>query len=211
MCASYGLQVPVDDILDEYAIRDDRVSTEAIVSWLERFPGISAFPTGINALNLNPIVIEKGDGGREATLSWWTLWVRGERPKYPSFNARDDKLLTSWAGPMKSRRALVPVSEWFEHGKRFHRGGRPFSLAAIYNTADTPAGRVPTYSIATMAPVERFAPIHDRQPIVVPEEMYADWLDPAREGDATLLNAMLAAAREFSAELEIADGKPVRP
>jgi hypothetical protein len=59
MCASYGLQVPPDEIASTFAVLDDRAQMAALAGWLEEFRDEPAKPTGVHRRNLNPIVRER--------------------------------------------------------------------------------------------------------------------------------------------------------
>ena len=56
MCASYGLQVTADELHDAFGTLDERGSAPALAAWLAEYAEKSAKPTGVHALNLNPIV-----------------------------------------------------------------------------------------------------------------------------------------------------------
>ncbi len=129
MCASYGLQVEAADIHYGFSVIDDKAQTAALAGWLEEFRDEPAKPTGVHRRNLNPIVRERvsahsdseGERLRSVDLAWWKLWVRGEPAKFPAINARVEGLVGSgaWSAPLKSRRGLVPATEYYEKGHRF--------------------------------------------------------------------------------------------
>ncbi|PPL18887.1 SOS response-associated peptidase [Microterricola pindariensis] len=206
MCASYGLETTPEE-LDEHFAFDERGRNDAVVDWLAQNAGTVVKPTGPRALNLNPLVRERlldGEAVRRVDLAWWQLWVGGQRPKFSTINARSENLLKgAWLGPARARRALVPVTHYFEKGRRFDLGGELFSLAAIYNldrsdAAGTDDGWVVSYAIVTRPAASHVEEIHDRMPLIVPPAMYADWLAPDVTADGTLIGATLAASNELA-------------
>lgn len=213
MCASYGLETTPEE-LDEHFAFDERGRNAAVVEWLAQNASEVVKPTGPRALNLNPLVRERVHDGasvRRIDLAWWQLWVGGQRPKFSTINARSENLMKgAWAGPAKSRRALVPVTHYFEKGRRFDLGGEIFSLAAIYNVDRTDAaatadGWLVSYAIITQPAAPRFEEIHDRMPLVVAPEMYADWLAPEVLGSQTLVEATSAASERLADRIHLAD------
>lgn len=219
MCASYGLQVSPEDIHDGFSVIDDRASTVALNVWLEEFRDEPAKPTGVHRRNLNPIVRERAKDGehrRTLDLAWWKLWVRGEPAKFPAINARVEGLATSgaWGPPFKARRALVPATEYFEKGHAFRLPDEPaglFAFAGLWNvakTADLATGAdewVVSYAIVTQPASPHIASIHDRMPLILPRELWDEWLDPDRAGDAGLLEEAVAASRPLGERLEISE------
>jgi len=211
MCASYGLQITADEARDEFSTMDERSSMPELVEWLDAFRDQKVLPTGSRALNLNPIVRERtrdGRAERSIDLAWWRLWVGGGPAKFPAINARVEKLLDSgaWSGPIRSRRAIVPATLYYEKGHRFDLDGAPFGMAGIYNVTKQASGEwMLSYAIVTRPAIDRFADIHDRMPLVLPREFYGDWLDPEATGDAELVGAALGASGD------IADRLTVRP
>lgn len=224
MCASYGLQVEAADIHAGFSVVDDKAATAALVRWLDEFHDEPAKPTGARRRNLNPIVRERlapgGDGEEErhrtVDLAWWKLWVRGEPAKFPAINARVEGLVGSgaWGAPLKSRRALVPATEYHEKGRRFALPDEPkglFAFAGLYNVAkahepETGEERwMVSYAIVTRPAAPRIASIHDRMPLIVPRELYDEWLDPTRVGDQDLLDEAVAASRPLAERLQISE------
>lgn len=206
MCASYGLETTPEE-LDEHFAFDERGRNDAVVEWLAQNAGSVVKPTGPRALNLNPLVRERlldGESVRRVDLAWWQLWVGGQRPKFSTINARSENLLKgAWVGPTRARRALVPVTHYFEKGRRFDLDGELFSLAAIYNVdrsdaAGTDDGWVVSYAIVTRPAASHVQEIHDRMPLIVPPDMYANWLAPDVTADGTLVGATLAASTGIS-------------
>jgi len=222
MCASYGLQVEAADIHYGFSVIDDKAQTAALTGWLEEFRDEPAKPTGVHRRNLNPIVRERvstsqdheGERRRSVDLAWWKLWVRGEPAKFPAINARVEGLVGSgaWGAPLKSRRGLVPATEYYEKGHRFSLPDEPhglFGFAGLWSVAKTPnpdTGEdewMVSYAIVTQPASPHIAAIHDRMPLIVPRDLYDEWLDPTRLGDQELLDEVVAASRPLGERLEI--------
>lgn len=212
MCASYGLQVKPEDIHYGFSVIDDKTSMTDLSRWLDEFREEPAKPTGVHRRNLNPIVRERArDGERRRTvdLAWWKLWVRGEPAKFPAINARVEGLATSgaWGPPFKARRALVPATEYFEKGHRFRLPDEPaglFAFAGLWNVAKTDDDWMVSYAIVTQPASPHVAAIHDRMPLILPRELWDEWLDPERPGDPGLLDEAVAASRPLAERLDVA-------
>jgi len=70
-----------------------------------------------------PVLLESAKGGEEVVRrlepARWSLvpsWSKTLKLKYPTFNARSEDLATeaTWKGPLKSHRALVPATGYYE-------------------------------------------------------------------------------------------------
>jgi putative SOS response-associated peptidase YedK len=214
VCASYGLQVEAADIHYGFSVIDELASTTALEGWLEEFRDEPVKPTGVHRRNLNPIVREREKDGerlRTVDLAWWKLWVRGEPAKFPAINARVEGLVGSgaWSGPLKSRRGLVPATEYYEKGHRFALPDEPkglFAFAGLWNVTKTPEGEwMVSYTIVTQPAARQIASIHDRMPLILPRDLYDEWLDPTRVGDQELLDEARAASRALNERLEVSE------
>jgi putative SOS response-associated peptidase YedK len=218
MCASYGLQITAADAHYAFDTLDERVSTGALEVWLAEFLDQPAKPTGVHARNLNPIVRERrreieGEDGQKVSqtrrtidLAWWKLWVGGQPAKFPAINARVEGLVGSgaWGGPLKARRALVPATEYHEKGRTFRLEEGLFAFAGLYNVARASDGEwMVSYAIVTQPAVARITDIHDRMPLILPPELWDEWLDPSRVGDQELLDEVVTIARAISERVTV--------
>lgn len=141
---------------------------------------------------------------RECVLLRWGLvpaWARDARE--PIVNARAESVAEkpSFRQAFRQRRCLVPASgfyEWHATGRvrkpwLLQRTGRePFCFAGIWDRWQ--GGEGPpreTFAMITMAPNELMAPIHSRMPLILTEDKWPAWLDPAHE-DPAHLSSLLA-------------------
>jgi putative SOS response-associated peptidase YedK len=140
--------------------------------------------------------------------------VRGEPAKFPAINARVEGLVGSgaWSGPLKSRRGLVPATEYYEKGHRFALPDEPnglFAFAGLWNVTKAPDPEtgeeqwMVSYTIVTQPAAPHIASIHDRMPLILPRDLYDEWLDPTRVGDQELLDEAVAVSRPLAERLEI--------
>ncbi len=126
------------------------------------------------------------DGGRQARLARWGLIASLDQTKgLSTFNAR---LETAQHSPVfreayRTRRAVIPIQgayEWTgEKGKRSplaitRTDSRPMVCAGLWNELD---GQV-SCTILTTDPTGVFAEVHDRMPLLLPQDRWAAWLDP---------------------------------
>ena len=134
------------------------------------------------------------------------FWSKTGPKGPPMINARDDKIETSrmFSAAFERRRCLIPADgfyEWRKTGEgrkgakvplRFTlKGGGLFAFAGVWESWRAPDGeRVRSCAIITTEPNELMAPIHDRMPVILPEEAEEAWLDPAT-GDFAALRAFL--------------------
>ena len=105
------------------------------------------------------------------------------------FNARSETAVQKamFADGMRQRRCLVPADSYYEwqktgQGKQKYEIApadvNGFFLAGIYRIEQ---GR-PVFSILTKDPVESIAFIHNRMPVILPNEAMSDWLNPRFNG-----------------------------
>ena len=132
------------------------------------------------------IALAHGDETGAVPAHWGITprWARPDQFQRPLINARAE---TAWDKPsfrhsMAERRCLLPVDgfyEWRRDGKArtpFHFGdpaGGKLLLGALY---EYDASGQPCFAILTTAANETMAPIHDRQPVLLPSEAVSDWL-----------------------------------
>jgi putative SOS response-associated peptidase YedK len=161
---------------------------------------------------------------RQLRLLTWGLvpsWAKDVKVGLRMINARAESVLekSAFAKAAASRRALVPASGWYEwqvsptatdaRGKPrkqpffiHHADGSPLAMAALYEfwrdrsvqDSDDPAAWLTTYTIITTAAEPGLDRIHDRQPLVLEREDWADWLDP-QQTDLDAVRAHLAFSR----------------
>ena len=105
------------------------------------------------------------------------------------FNARSETAAQKamFADGMRQRRCLVPADSYYEwqktgQGKQKYEIAPScldgFFLAGIYRMEQ---GR-PVFSILTKDPVESIAFIHNRMPVILPNDAMQDWLNPRYNG-----------------------------
>ena len=113
------------------------------------------------------------------------------------FNARSETAAQKamFADGMRQRRCLVPADSYYEwqktgQGKQKYEIApadiNGFFLAGIYRIEQ---GR-PAFSILTKDPVESIAFIHNRMPVILPNEAMSDWLNPKYDGRDMLHTAL---------------------
>lgn len=138
-----------------------------------------------------PMVAIGKAGDRRIVSARWGLrpkWMTKDLPTGPLFNARSETIAEkpSFTKAFDRRRCLVPADgfyEWQRDGKEripyfvARPDKAPVAFAGIWETApDASGGVMISMAIVTCAAPASFIPIHDRFPVVVQPEYWADWL-----------------------------------
>ena len=149
-----------------------------------------------------PIIRQHADGKRELAQVRWGLvprWAKDPSIGARMINARAETVTTKGAfrNAFARHRCLVPVTGFYEwrrtpSGKTpVHigmRDGRPFGLAGLHERWLSPDGEVlDTCTIVTTAACASLYGVHDRMPVIVPDEDHARWLDCANADAGDLL------------------------
>ena len=144
-----------------------------------------------NLAPTQPLLMVVEQEGRRAVLARWGFLATAEQPKSLStFNARLETARTSplFREAFQSRQALIPIDglyEWIgEKGARRplamrRRDSLPLVCAGLWNEQ----GGVLSCTVLTTAPTGVFAAVHDRMPLLLPQDRWAAWLDPATAVD----------------------------
>lgn len=156
-------------------------------------------------------VSDDGEIRRVGDIARWSLlppWATESKLKFPTFNARSEGLAAkaTWRGPIKRSRAILPASgyyEWKTDGKvktphYIHLPeGELLLFAGLYSWWK-PTGSddewMLTATIITRPSAGAVAQLHDRAPVVLPPDFVDEWLDPATEGDQSLVDAAVSAS-----------------
>ena len=222
MCGRYALSTETDDLIKVFVAEGGDFK-----NWR---PSYNIAPT-----QTIPVLIESAKGGVEATRrlepARWSLvpsWSKQLKLKYPTFNARSEDIAgkATWKGPLKAHRALVPASGYYEW-QTFAAGtkiphfihdpaGHPLLLAGLYSwwknparPQDDPDSWTLTATILTSGAVDELLHIHDRNPVMLPEEWRDRWLDPNVEGTQELVDAAVQAALPVASSLEVFEVAPI--
>jgi putative SOS response-associated peptidase YedK len=160
---------------------------------------------------------------RQLRLLTWGLvpsWSKDVKVGLRMINARSETLLekSSFATAAAARRCLVPADGWYEwqvsptsidtKGKPrrqpffVHRSdGATLAMAGLYEfwrdkslDEDDPNAWLTSYAIITSAAEPGLDRIHERQPLVLERDDWADWLDP-RQRDLVTVKGHLESSK----------------
>jgi putative SOS response-associated peptidase YedK len=139
--------------------------------------------------NLLCVVRDSERGTRKAGLMRWGLipwYAKNPKVGFSSFNARAETVDTkpafrdAWKG---GHRCLVVTDGFYEWRKS---DKQPFAIcvkddltvmAGLWSVWRSPAGeKIPTCTVITTDANEAIAPVHDRMPVILPEETWPAWL-----------------------------------
>ncbi len=179
MCGRFSQQRPASELAEIFAA--EPLADEPGPSW-------NVAPTD-EAL----VVVQREERRAIVAYRWGLIphWVHSAKVASRMFNARSETVATSpaFADPLRRKRCLVPVDafyEWQRIGARrqpFTIGradGRPLVLAGLWSGWRDPIqdAVVRTFTIVTTGPNQQMAGLHDRMPVVVPDDAWDRWLDP---------------------------------
>jgi putative SOS response-associated peptidase YedK len=175
------------------------VSVEELAEFLE----IAGLPPVEPRYNIAPgqdllAVRLEPDGRRHAAFLRWGLIPHGSKdPKVARrlINARSETAgqRGAFRESLRTRRCLVPAAGFYEWkstgGVRQPYVVKPraglVAIAGLWDTWEGEGTRLETCTLLTTAANETVAPIHDRMPVLLDRDRFADWLDPdRREPDA---------------------------
>ncbi len=135
-----------------------------------------------------------------ARLRWGLVPCRARSPNDGPrpINLRAESVADKFGFLLRDKRCLIPADgfyEWKTVGKtktpqRFTLAtGGPFGFAGLWDVWGEGTANIVTCCLITTAANALVRPVHDRMPVIVPPESYAEWLEPDTPADrlATLL------------------------
>lgn len=217
MCGRYVLQTEFKVLAALYGLTggtNGQDIDESIQPFLPRF--------NIAPSQQIPIIRERNDHGRElAKVKWGFVPHWAKEPTHvgtapPPINARSEGVETkpTFREAIKKRRCLVPADGFYEWKKLDADGKRKqpmfitmadhsnFAMAGLWErwgSAQESAGVLETGAILTCAANEMMSQFHNRMPVILPREHWAEWLDPSRP-----ISDVLALLQPLAAELMLA-------
>lgn len=164
-----------------------------------------------------PIVIQRrgeGDapGPRELMTARWGLipsWAKDRAIGARMINARMESVTEkpSFRKAFATRRALVPADGYYEwYPGSGGAGKQPFfitpkdrsimAMAGLYEFWKAPdTGEwVTSFTVITTTAEDALGHLHDRMPLILERDSYAEWLDPAPHPTGRLLDLLIPAA-----------------
>jgi putative SOS response-associated peptidase YedK len=185
MCGRFLLMTSGKDIAEEYGLSD----------FPELFPRYNIAPT-------QPVLaVRAGATGREAALLRWGLiapWAKDA--KVAPINARSETAADKpmFRHALRKKRCLIPADGFYEWLSRAGekrkqpfcfrpRDERPFAFAGLWERWQGPEGPVESCAILTTEANELVRPVHDRMPVILPEQHWSAWLDAGLQDAAAVV------------------------
>lgn len=150
-----------------------------------------------NIAPTQPVAVIPNTEPRRLELFKWGLipsWAKDPKIGNTLINARGESVAEkpAFRAALKRRRCLILADgfyEWKREGAGRNarktpmylqfEGGRPFAFAGLWEVWTASDGsQVPTCTIITTTPNAVVKSIHDRMPVILPPEAYAEWLTP---------------------------------
>ncbi len=152
------------------------------------------------------VVVQREDRRAITAYRWGLIphWATEAKVASRMFNARAETLTTSPAfrAAFQRRRCLVPVDSFYEWKREgtvrqpyrvIRSDGRPLALAGLWAGWRDPATETVrrTFTIVTTTPNDALRDLHDRMPVVLPEDAWDLWLGPPPADPGELLGLLV--------------------
>lgn len=162
------------------------------------------------------VVFEDDQSRRRLDLFFWGLvpgWAESPAVGSRLINARSEtaSVKPSFRSAFRRRRCIIPVDgfyEWVQVPERKKkqpvyisaRDGQPLAFAGLWESwrdkqVDSHDTSLRSCAILTGPPNALIAPLHDRMPMILPQEKWSSWLDRNND-DVDRLQAMLLPAAD---------------
>lgn len=190
MCGRYSVSTPVEQVADHFNAA---------------LPEVEVPPTYNAAPSQNLMVIPNKQEARQINLFRWGLipfWAKDTNIGYKMINARAETLIEkpAFKTAFKKRRCLIIADGFYEwqktkSGKVPHRicdeSEKPFAFAGLWEQWHDKANEstIESFTIVTTEANEAVKPLHERMPVILPEDNYDAWLnnDLSLDDQITLL------------------------
>ncbi len=176
MCGRYLLTAPADQLMETFALLR-----------LPRYQTSYNIPPGQKILTV--VKLDKGDY-KAVYLHWGLMphWLKDQKKSYSMFNARAESLADkpAFKSAFQQRRCLIPASgfyEWqtSEEGKQAYcirpQSDAPVAFAGLWEYWEGKGETIYSCTIITTAANALMSPIHQRMPVIIDADNYAQWLD----------------------------------
>ncbi|MDJ0459312.1 SOS response-associated peptidase [Arthrobacter sp. NQ7] len=190
MCGRYVMSKATGDLLSSFEAKE--------------MEGTPPSPSWNVALTQNvPIVAERLDEGsleRHLLIARWGLvpsWAKDIKIGSRMINARSESILEkpSFRKAAGKRRAIVPAEGYYEwqkteDGKKIpnylYSEKEPLlGFASLYEwwadpalAEDDPGKWLLSFTVLTTTAQDALGHVHDRSPVIIPRDRFAEWLDP---------------------------------
>jgi putative SOS response-associated peptidase YedK len=187
-----------------------------------------------------PVLHLDSRAGRLALVAarWGLIphWWKESKPPGFSFNARIEEAASKpmWRDACRGARCLVPAEGWYEWKERAHDAGgrrlkqqyfirprdrRPFCFAGVMaRWVDRASGEsVTSCAVLTTAAAGPLARLHERMPVILPDEAQGAWVDTAMEAGNAVTLARTAATsaverlEHYAVDLRVNDARVDEP
>jgi len=206
MCGRYVMARSTGDLVASFDV------DESYVEQIE--PSYNVAPTDEVPLIIDRRHPEPDDLSRKLVMARWGLvppWAKDPKSGARLINARMETVTEkpSFRKAASRKRALVAADGYFEWQKTpggkiptyLHGAdGELLAFAGLFENSPDPSlpehhpeKWLRTFTIITTAATDSLGHIHDRTPLIVPPDLYADWLDPGTTSEAhvrALLDSM---------------------
>ncbi len=160
----------------------------------------------VRPTNIVPVIAPDRAGTRAVFPMVWGF--TNPRATSPLVNARSETASEkpSFRESWERRRCVIPASYYFEWehlvnaatgktktGDKYMiqpRGARVTLLAGLYRIEEREGKRVPVFTVLTREPDASIRFIHDRMPVILPEDAVQDWIRPEGRPDEVLRRAL---------------------
>lgn len=206
MCGRYTLTTPAEVVAATFGVEAD-ARTPRLVPRYNVSPSQTVAVVGL-----------KPDGRRRglAVLRWGLVPRWAATPKAGPTNARSETVdrLPTFRDSFRERRCLFPMTGFYEwatvNGRKVPHhftlaGGGLMGVAGIWDVWQGADGtKLATCCLLTTTANDTVRPVHDRMPVVLPPDVWADWLDPA-----TPAGRLVPLLRPYPGAMAVAPASPL--
>lgn len=176
---------------------DSENEIQAIIEILQRKNGMAMKRGEIFPSDIVPVIANNARLQPTPFAMKWGYSLQGKLLINARSETAGEKPL--FRDSMKQRRCLVPAAHYFEWERRGKEKtkyqirpdqGDCMYMAGLYRKEEDHYA----FIILTRAPAENISFIHDRMPVIIPEDMKNAWLDPRNDADDLLRHAVTKVA-----------------
>lgn len=205
MCGRYAASANPEELVEEFEVVADQTGGQLVADY--NVAPTKTAPVVVNRVPREERETPDATPVRQLRLLTWGLvpsWSKDRSGGARMINARVESVFDkpAFRRAIASRRALVPADGWFEWRRLAAAGSRPVkrpcyltrtdggscALAGIYEfwkdptvPDDDPGAWLTTFAVLTMPAEPDLRDLHDRMPVVLDRDRWADWLDPDAE------------------------------